>query len=213
MSIPSSIYLYRIIHIRNLEYILRTGKLTCMNHPEADTSYIGIGDDTLKESRKGKKIALKPFGTFSDYVAFYFGYRSPMLYNIVNGYQGVQKRSQQEIIYLVTAYDKIKELDLEYVFFDGHGYHSLSELYNTELGFSSIDWNLVKSKRWNDTEADPDCKRRKQAEFLIYQSLPIDAILGIGVLNEQAKQNVNSCLEKVNIKDIRVLLKPDYYYL
>ena len=184
-----------------------------MNHPEADKSYIGIGDDTLKESRKGKRITLKPFGTFSDYVAFYFGPRSPMLYNIVHGFQGVPKRLQHEIIYLVTSYDKIRELDLEYVFFDGHGYHLVSGIYNTEDGFSSIDWNMVKSKRWNDTETDPDCKRRKQAEFLIYQTLPVEAILGIGVLNEQARQNVNSFLEKANTKDIKVLIKPEYYYL
>ncbi len=213
MAIPSTIYLYRIIHINNLEYILRKGKLTCMNHPEADKSYIGIGDDTLKESRKGKKIALEPFGTFSDYVAFYFGYRSPMLYNIVNGYQGVQKRSQQEIIYLVTSYDKIRELESEYVFFDGHGYHSLSEVYNTEKGFANIDWNMVKSKRWYDTEADPDCKRRKQAEFLIYKTVPIEAILCIGVLNEKGYQMVDLFLEKFNIEDIKILIKPEYYYI
>lgn len=89
----------------------------------------------------------------------------------------------------------------------------VSGIYNAEEGFSSIDWNMVKSKRWNDTEADPDCKRRKQAEFLIYQTVPVEAILGIGALNEKGKQTVDSYLEKFNIKDINVLIKPEYYYL
>ncbi len=95
MSIPSPIYLYRIIHIDNLQYILNKGALTCPSHSEADKKYIGIGDDTLKEHRKEKTILLKPNGTFSDYVAFYFGRRAPMLYNIKNGFQGVTKRCQE----------------------------------------------------------------------------------------------------------------------
>jgi len=117
MSIPSPIYLYRIIHIDNLQYILNKGALTCPSHSDADKKYIGIGDDTLKEHRKEKTILVKPNGTFSDYVAFYFGRRSPMLYNIKNGFQSVTKRPQDKIIYIVTSFEKIQELKVPYVFF------------------------------------------------------------------------------------------------
>jgi hypothetical protein len=108
MAIPENIYLYRITHLNNLDYILKTGKVTCPNHPGADSDYINIGDTTLIRSRNVREINVEPKGTFSDYIAFYFGTRSPMLYNIQNGFQGVTKRNPQEIVYLVTTFVEIK---------------------------------------------------------------------------------------------------------
>ena len=85
MNVTNPIYLYRIIHINNLEYILKLGKLTCLNHQKADNDFIRIGDSTLIKSRNNKTIPVCPKGSFSDYVSFYFGARSPMLYNIQKG--------------------------------------------------------------------------------------------------------------------------------
>jgi hypothetical protein len=80
MSIPSPIYLYRIIHIDNLPFIISRNEVTSPSHKSADPGYIGIGDDSLIAHRKTMSIPLKPGGTFNDYIAFYFGKRSPMLY-------------------------------------------------------------------------------------------------------------------------------------
>ncbi len=211
MSIPSPIYLYRIIHIDNLQYILNKGALTCPSHSEADKKYIGIGDDTLKEHRKEKTILLKPNGTFSDYVAFYFGRRAPMLYNIKNGFQGVTKRCQDKIIYIVTSFEKIQELKVPYVFFDGHGYHHLSQPFNNEKGLTNIDWKIVNAGSWNDTELDPDRKRRKQAEILMYNSLQINAIIGIATYSDESKIQVEKIINNNNI-DLKTIAKPDWFY-
>ena len=143
MSIPKRKYLYRIIHIDNLKYILSAGKLTCPVHKDANPNYVGIGDNSLKQSRRDKLIDIPPFGTFSDYVAFYFGYRSPMLYNIKNGYLGTTKRSQEEIIYMVTSIEKIVELDVDFVFYDGHGYHNFSQPFNDIAFLDRIDWEII----------------------------------------------------------------------
>ena len=51
MLVPENIYLYRITHLNNLDYIIKTGKITCPNHPDADSDYINIGDTTLIRSR------------------------------------------------------------------------------------------------------------------------------------------------------------------
>lgn len=211
MPIPNPIYLYRIIHIDNLKYILQTGVITSPTSDFADPNYIGIGDASLKLERKIREIPVEPFGTFSDYVAFYFGSRSPMLYEIYHGYNGVTKRNQEEIIYLVSSYEKVEELGLPYIYFDGHGYHKFSQVYNSRAGLEMVDWEAVKSKQWFDTEMDPDKKRRKQAEFLIFNDVPLPAIIGIGVYNKSAEEKTHRLLSEENI-DIKTVVIPNWFY-
>ncbi len=211
MSIPERKYIYRIVHINNLDYILSCGKLTCPVHNDADPNYVGIGDKSLKDSRRTKQIEISPFGTFSDYVAFYFGYRSPMLYNIKNGYLGVLKRSQEEIIYLVSSIEKVVSLKSDFVFYDGHGYHNFSQAFNDVKFLDKIDWDIVNASKWFDSESDPDRKRRKQAEFLIKNELTIDAIIGIAAYNDKALNNVSSQLKK-HSREIKTVAMSNWYY-
>ena len=192
MIIPEKIYIYRLTHIENLDYILTKNKIICPNHPDAEKDYINIGDKSLIENRKEKVINLEPGGTFSDYVAFYFGARSPMLYEIQKGYNGVEKRDPEELIYLVSDFTTIKLLNIQYIFTDGHAYNHLSQFFNEEKDLKEIDWKAVNLVKWNDTEEDPDRKRRKQAEFLIHRELQFSAIIGIAVYNENAKSRVLS---------------------
>jgi hypothetical protein len=112
----NKILLYRITHIKNLDYIFDIGKLTCPNHPEKDPNYINIGDSILIQSRSNKQIYLSPYGSFNDYVSFYFGPRSPMLYNIWKGYNGVIQRPQDDIIYIITSFSNVKDCGKQFVF-------------------------------------------------------------------------------------------------
>jgi len=190
---------------------LESGKLTCPSHAESDPNYIGIGDSTLIGSRSSKQINIEPNGNFTDYIAFYFGARSPILYEIQNGYNGVTKRKPQEIIYLVTTFENITDNNCQYVFSDVHGYHSLSQFFNDEDSLEEVDWNAVKLDRWNDTEDDPDRKRRKQAEFLVLNELPLTALVAVGVYNETVR---NEILAKFAVHNLtcNVFVKPNWYY-
>ncbi len=211
MAKPDRIYLYRITHIDNLDFILESGKLICPSNSSSDPNYIGIGDTTLINSRSSKGVNIEPNGNFTDYVSFYFGARSPMLYNIQKGFKGVTKRNPEKIVYLVTTFEKIKENKSQYVFSDGHGYHLMSQFFNAENGLDEVDWDTVSLTQWNDTEDDPDRKRRKQAEFLVYEQVPLSVIVGIGVYNEDAKTNILAKFAKHNFK-CNVIVKPDLYY-
>lgn len=208
---PDTIYLKRIIHIDNLDYILTIGKLTCLNHSESDKNYTNIGDTTLISSRGTRNIPINPKGNFSDYVAFYFGARPPMLYNIQHGFNEVIKRAPETIIYLVTSFIEVKKSGRPFVFTDGHAYHMMSQFYNMESDLKEVDWKAVKLVRWNDTEEDPDRKRRKQAEFLVYKELPISALIAIVVYNNEAKSKVLSIFEKYDLT-FEVAVKPEWYY-
>lgn len=211
MARPDKIYLYRITHIDNLDFILKSGKLTCPSHADCDPNYIGIGDSTLINNRNLKQISVEPEGDFTDYVAFYFGKRSPMLYSIQRGFNEVIQRSPETIIYLVTSLEKIQECGCQYVFTDGHGYHSMSQFFNREDELEEIDWNAVNLTHWNDTEEDPDRKRRKQAEFLIYKELPLSSLGGIVVYDETAKKRVLNTFAAYNFSCF-LAVKSNWYY-
>lgn len=211
MAIPENIYLYRITHLNNLDYILKTGKITSPNNPGADPNYINIGDTTLIRSRNVREITVAPKGTFSDYVAFYFGPRSPMLYNIQKGFQGVAKRNPQEIVYLVSTYDEIKKSGNQFVFTDGHAYHLMSQFFNTEEHLNEVDWNTVNLVKWNDTEDDSDRKRRKQAEFLVYREISLSVIVAFVVYNDTAKSTVLTKFAEHGYTG-NIFVKPKWYY-
>lgn len=86
-----------------------------------------------------------------------------MLYRIQKGFR-VTKRPPEDIIYLVFKLDEIIEL-VEYVFTDGHGYASMSNWFEDIDSLDFLDNEYIKRLRWENTDEDPDRKRRKQAEF------------------------------------------------
>jgi len=207
MSFPKIIHLYRITHLNNLDFILKLGLITCPSHPNCDVNYTGIGDSTLIKSRNLKEIPIGSKGNFTDYVSFYFGARSPMLYSIQKGYNGVTKRHPDDIIYLVSNFPKIRSSNRHFVFTDGHGYHSFSEFFNSENDFDKVDWETVNLVKWNDTEEDPDRKRRKQSEFLVHKEVTVKDLCAIATYSENSKRKVENLLEKYSVK-LEVIIQP-----
>jgi ssDNA thymidine ADP-ribosyltransferase, DarT len=178
------IYLYRITHFRNLEHILRNG-LLCPNHQNADRNYYGIGDKSLIQVRDKIVVPIPPGGKMHDYVAFYFGPHSPMLFQIMTGYEGIPKLPQGEIVYLVCQLKTIVDAGLGFVFTNGHARNSLSVHYNSLTDLNKVDWEIVKERYWRNTLEDPDLQRRKQAEFLVHSHVPTECISAILVYDQE----------------------------
>lgn len=202
-------YIFRIIHKENLQILIDENKLVAPNYA-TNKKYIPIGEQQLIKLRGDKKVKLEPHGTLRDYISFYFGVRSPMLYCIANGYD-VQKLDQENIIYLITSIEKLDETGVKFVFTDGHSYAEITQYFNDISDLTKIDWKTVHSKRWNNLSDDPDRKRRKEAECLIHKELSFDKILAIAVYNQNASHYITNVLQKNNL-NIPVLIKPDWYY-
>ena len=71
MKTPDTIYLYRITHINNLDFIFKSQKISCQNSPDNDSILLELETHTDSEQKIKTMIVLN--GDFSDYVAFYFG--------------------------------------------------------------------------------------------------------------------------------------------
>lgn len=203
----NKVYLFRMTHIENIPHILKYG-ITHTESEFANKGYIGIGDQTIIETRKDKVlIDNKKIG---DFIPFYFAYRTPMLYVIQNGFNGLDKILPSNIVYCVTSIKKIIESKNDYLFTDGHPLNRLTTIHTKDEIkdlYEIIDKKAIKSIQWSD-ENDLDLKRRKEAEFLLLGNLGIDSILGFVVYDEKAK---NKMID-FGVQENKIAIKKDYYY-
>ena len=202
--------IYRLSHYSNLEFTLLNG-LHCRNSDKCDPNYYEIGHKSLMDKRGNRLVPLAPCGVLNDYIPFYFAPRSPMLYSIHTGYVQDFKGEQRDIIYLVSSVQQITGLTIPYVFTDGHAYELISNFYNKETDLKYIDWTIMGEKYWNNTASDNDRKRRRMAEFLVYQFVPINSIFGLVVFDDRMETTVNMIQHKCNA-NIKTYIKPNWYY-
>lgn len=199
-------YAFRITHINNISHIAKCG-IVKASSPLHDKNFQPIGDSQVIKLRKSEVVNGYHIG---DYIPFYFGPRSPMLYVIQHGYNGVQRVKPEEIVYCVIKLDDLITDGIECIFTDGHALSFLTSFYTkddlVEID-SKVKYDDVYSSQWN-LEEDRDLKRRKEAELLIKDDLPTKYIKGYVVYNEKAKQ---SLIEKGIIGNL-IAVMPNYYF-
>lgn len=202
--------LFRITHIQNLPFILENG-LYCPNSIVQDPNFIPIGFPTLIDYRKDRKIPIEPKGTLADYIPFYFWYRSPMLYVIHKGnYSEVIKTPQNDIIYLVSSFESLKKNTCQFIFTDRHAKLEYANFYSDPHQIEQLNWELIKTEEWA-RKFGAERMEMKQAECLVFQHIPIDAILGIGVFDNNSFVKVKKIIKEKNI-NIEVKIKPNFYF-
>ena len=93
-------YAFRITHIDNIPHILKNG-LVKADSPLHDENYVPIGDPQIIGLRGDLEVKGYRIG---DYIPFYLGPRSPMLYVIQHGYNGVQRVEPENMIAVMPGY-------------------------------------------------------------------------------------------------------------
>lgn len=207
--VPTRVILYRITHYQNLPDIVQRG-MFCATNPAAPKDAVVIGNPDLISGRGSRVVPLEPGGVLNDYVPFYLGPHSPMLYGIKTGYHA-QQRPQREIVYVCSELSRVQALGMPYAFTDGHAYMQLSRFYNTPADLSRLDWNVIPAKQWKRTEDDNDRQRRKQAEFLLHQYVPVAAIISVVVYDQEMADWVVPLLAEAGV-NFTVHVLPKWYY-
>lgn len=200
-------YAFRLVHIDNIPHVLSFG-FVHKDSPNANPNYIPIGDQSVIDVRESKSLAGGQ--AIGSYVPFYFGPRSPMLYVVQHGYNGVKQYSPQEIVYCVVLINDLIENNIDCVFTDGHALNFLTSTYGKE-DLPKIDqfikYSDVYAHNWI-SEEDHDIKRRKEAELLIKDELGPQFIKGFIVYNAEAKEK----LVGFGIGSDKIVIKSEYYF-
>lgn len=206
---PEKALIFRITHVANVPWMLQNG-LHCSNSRVRDPNYIQIGNAELIARRTTRAVPVHPNGSLSDYIPFYFTPYSPMFYNIKTGYNGVTKRPMNEIAILVSSLRDVHKQGIPFVFTDRHAYLQAAEFYNDLDNLDQIDWPILQARDFRRDPDDPGKVERYQAEALIYQHLPLAAVLGIICYREGERRKIEEECGKIEVTK-QVICKPDWY--
>lgn len=154
---------------------------------------------------------MPPGGKVSEYIPFYFGPSSPMLFRIATGFDGVKKCHQGEVVYIISSLDKIREHNLPYFFTDGHLKSLTSTAYNDDRYLDRLDWDVVFARFWKSDDTDLRRQEKKQAELLVKGHVPVNAFELFGVYNEKARQTIAALLSEAQL-DFVVKVSPEKLY-
>ena len=172
--------LFHMTLIERLPTIVEDGRLLC------DAALVGaelpgksIAHAHIKERRRRVEVPVAPGGVVGDYVPFYLAPRSPML--AANHYGNVEGRSagQAGIVYLVTTIERIAAVG-EVVLTSKHP--ARRPRFTNDLSLFDdpdfIDWDVMFDP-WFTSATDTERPERRQAEVLVHEEVPLDAIVGI----------------------------------
>lgn len=213
--VPDKLKIYHITHVKNLQSIVRSGKLIS----EALIQQRGgpqqtIGMSEIKRRRLEKlDVPCHPGTKVGDYVPFYFCPRSVMLYVIhcANHPELTYRSGQEPIIHLeANLHNVIKWADaneIKWAFSLSNAGAYYTEFRSDLANLSELDWNALDARNFRD----PDVKERKQAEFLIYESFPFHLVDRIGVFDRSVEIKVKQVLIKSPHKPI-VEVRKDWYF-
>lgn len=176
-------------------------------------AYRTIHRADLQEARQVRPVPKGPGGNVHDYVAFYFGPRSVMLYQLHTGWVPGYAEGQEPLVHLVSTCQAIDAAGRPFVFSDGHGLARFTTWYDTLADLVNVDWEAAYARQWNDTSEHMDRQRRKQAEFLVHQSCPWHLLTEIGVYNDAARVRVQGALNNApNAAQVPIRVRPEWYY-
>ena len=217
-------YIYRIVHINNVNYLLGEG-MCSPQHRKAAMNYTQIGDPALIRVRSRKEVPIAPGGMMSEYVPFYFGGKMPMLWSMLHVHEilfkryqekesgwpqrfdarGTFLRHQSELVIIACKFQKVLELCPEWCFTDGHATSPRTHFYNDLADLARLNWYLIDNPhRSRDWEAD----RVRQAEFLVRDEVPVACIDHLVIRYEEQQAG----LEKlIKVKGLSILVQVDYY--
>lgn len=197
MSVPNPTPIYRILHVDNLPICLQRAALHAPLHtPNDGLVYRTIHNIDIQTKRQARRISCGPNGVIHDYVSFYFGPRSPMLFQLHTGRVEGYTEGQAPLVYLVSTAQGVAASGAGFVFSDGHGIAAFTSWYDDLADLANVDWPVVNGRYWNDTPDDPDRQRRKQAEFLVHRRCAWSLVHEIGVLDDAMKTRVEGVLAR-----------------
>jgi len=222
-SPPNPVLLYHITAIPNLPGIGAQGALQSKGWLAAHgLDYSNIAYQGAQGTRANKVVPLGPGGVIHDYVPFYFAPRSPMLLTINSGNVHGCAHRQEDIVHFMIKLDDIVKNDLIFVFFNYNATIVIAECFDDLADMDKIDWPLFFETPkidgycmyWKSRLDPPHHARRmetRQAEFLVYESVPLSLVSGIGTYNQAKADQVRDILTTAGV-DLPVKAKPVWYY-
>jgi hypothetical protein len=200
-------------HIDNLPSVLNSGCLQADNLVDRSSALrVEAADLEIKGVRRNMQVPLAPHGCVADYVPFYFAPRSPMLYKLYRGGVPNYAGGQDPLVYLVSSAEAVAAAAIPFVFSDGNCAATVT-CFSSDLAQidSVVDWQVMRAQMWANSADDPDRRRRRMAEFLVYQRVPVGCLSAIVVRRDIMKEQVEELLASSGT-DLAVTVNASWYF-
>lgn len=222
MTTPRCGLIYHFSHLDNLRDIVSAGALLCDRIVHGGR-YLTTeaGDLEIKDRRRRQPVTCDPGGCVGDYVPFYFAARSPMAYKLSRGSVPTFLGSESDLVYFVSSVETVVDADLPFAISDRNAAKSLAS-FTSDVGVlgdlslsnprsSFIDWPLMRSQMWSNTQGDPERMERRMAEFLVYDRFPLEYVGKLAVRSESHRARVERVFAGTHLGD-EVVVRSDFYY-
>ncbi len=90
----------------------------------------------------------------------------------------------------------MKQLGIDFVFTNQHAYPAAAEYFNHLADLDRVDWPLLQSRNFQHDADDPGKKERYQAEALIWQHVPLEALSAICCYSDVVKDRVQRDIDE-----------------
>jgi hypothetical protein len=211
---PLNPKIYRITHLENLPGIVDGMLWSDAERIRRDVNCHIVGMKEIKRRRLEElDVACHPGTKVGRYVPFYFCYRSIMLYLLYRGnhpdlaYRG----GQNPIIHLEAdlhaTVDWADANGRRRAFSNGNAGTRYTPFFDDLGKLDVLDWQAIGATDWTD----PFVKERKQAEFLVEESLPWELMERIGVIDSEAARRVANVLSEARHKPA-IVVERNWYY-
>jgi hypothetical protein len=195
--------------LANVPWLLANG-LHCASSGISDPNFVQIGLPDLIQRRAARPVPVAPGGTLDDFIPFYFGTHSVMLYNIHTGF-GVRQVPQQDIVYLVSSVQLLGSRGIRFVFTDRHAYVATARYSADVEDLGRLDWELINGRDFKRDPDHPDKFERREAELLVHRHLPVGALEGIACYNGAVRQRIEAVGKELGV-DMAVRDRRDWYF-
>lgn len=201
--------IYHITHVDNLLGILAEGRLwSDSKRIEMALGNTNIGYTHIKARRMRHQVTVAEKGTLGEYVPFNFCPRSVMLYVVAKGHVDYAG-DQRSIVHLVSSVERIQADGLSAFFTDRHADLGYARQFDDLRRLpAEVDWRVMPIRHWG---GDQELKEKRQAEFLIHESCPWEAIHEIGVMDQAMAETVEQLIED-EVHKPAIVVHRDWYY-
>ena len=183
-SLPPAHHMTRV---ENLESIFKAGEIYSHNRMKTKGSHQSISNPDVQAARA--KITIPVTGRpLHDYVPLYFGFKTPMV--------AVNKAIYESLLFILFSLDILETSGV--VISDGNARSTQTKftLFSSIDDLSLLDVQAVLGTKY---AADSELKRKKQAELLVPDSLPIRKALIVLCFSENTRNTVSGLAQKHGI--------------
>lgn len=187
-TVPDPIEVYHFTHLRNLPGIVVEGIHSDTTCRREQLTQVEIGSNDIRERRLRLHVGpVGPGGCVGDYVPWYFGPRSPMMFTLGKNNYAYQQ-GFDEVVYLVSSVPTMGDLGCEWIASDRNAALSLAVFTDDERDLDEhISWDVIKTRYWTDYVDGGDLRA---AEFLVHDSVPWEAVELIATKTTTTKAKV-----------------------